>query len=143
MRSLRCALCLCASVVDFAPAAQWRAWPAVSAAVKVARARPEEALMRALICLAAATVLALPALAQPRPPAQRQAAPPPAPPAPPPGFFPCRTPAETCYVGVVAGPSQIAILFTNNPQAEGIEAKPVELSSAEAPGTALDLAASL
>ena len=104
--------------------------------------------MRALICLAAATVLALPALAQPRPPgqrppAQRQAAPPPAPPAPPPGFFPCRTPGETCYVGVVAGPSQIAILFTNNPQAEGIEAKPVELSSAEAPGTALDLAASL
>jgi len=137
-----------ASLVDFAPAAQWRAWPAVSGAIKVARRRPEEALMRALICLAAATVLALPALAQPRPPGQRpppqrQAAPPPAPPAPPPGFFPCRTAVETCYVGVVAGPSQIAILFTNNPQAEGIEAKPVELSSAEAPGTALDLAASL
>jgi len=134
--------------VDFAPAAQWCAWPAVPGAIKVARRRPEEALMRALICLAAATVLALPALAQPRPPgqrppAQRRAAPPPAPPAPPPGFFPCRTAAETCYVGVVAGPSQIAILFTNNPQAEGIEAKPVELSSAEAPGTALDLAASL
>jgi hypothetical protein len=134
--------------VDFAPSAQWRAWPAVPGEIKVARRRPEEALMRALICLAAATVLALPALAQPRPPgqrppAQRQAAPPPAPPAPPPGFFPCRTPGETCYVGVVAGPSQIAILFTNNPQAEGIEAKPVELSSAEAPGTALDLAASL
>jgi hypothetical protein len=142
-------LALCgASVVDFAAAAQWRAWPATGLAIKVARRRPEEALMRALICLAAVTAFALPALAQPRPPGQRAPAPrqqaqPPAPPAPPPGFFPCRTPAEVCYVGVVAGPSQIAILFTNNAQAEGIEAKPVELSSAEAPGTALDLAGSL
>jgi hypothetical protein len=104
--------------------------------------------MRALICLAAATALALPALAQQRPPgqrppAQRQPAQPAAPPAPPPGFFPCRTQGEVCYIGVVSGPSQLAILFTNNPQAEGIEAKPVELSSADAPGTALDLAQSL
>ena len=105
--------------------------------------------MRALIGLAALVALAVPSLAQqPRPPGQRP--PPgraqaqaPAPPAPPPGFFPCRAQAETCFVGVVTGPSQIAILFTNAPQAEGIEAKPVDLSSADAPGTALDLAGSL
>jgi hypothetical protein len=105
--------------------------------------------MRALICLAALAALTVPSLAQQqrppgsRPPAQRQQAQPPAPPAPPPGMFPCRTQAETCYIGVVSGPSQISVLFTNNPQAEGVEAKPVDLSSAEAPGTALDLAGSL
>jgi hypothetical protein len=103
--------------------------------------------MRALICLLALVPLTLPAAAQQRPPGQRppqrQQAQPPQPPAPPPGFFPCRTADEVCYVGVVSGPSQIAVLFTNNPQAEGIEAKPVDLSSAEAPGTPLDLAANL
>jgi hypothetical protein len=105
--------------------------------------------MRALICLAALAALTVPSLAQQprpqgsRPPAQRPQAQPPAPPAPPPGFFPCRTEGETCFIGVVTGPSQIAVLFTNAPQAEGIEAKPVDLSSAEASGSALDLAASL
>ncbi|HEX8168006.1 MAG TPA: hypothetical protein VF601_19735 [Beijerinckiaceae bacterium] len=109
--------------------------------------------MRALIGLAALAALTVPSLTQEslaqqaRPPgqrpAQRQQAQPPAPPAPPPGFFPCRTEGEVCYIGVVAGPSQIAVLFTNDQKAEGIEAKPVDLSSAEAPGTALDLAGSL
>jgi hypothetical protein len=99
--------------------------------------------MRALICLAALAALALPANAQQPRPGQRQQAQPPQPPAPPPGFFPCRTAEEICYVGVVSGPSQIAVLFTNNQQAEGIEAKPVDLSSADAPGTPLDLAANL
>ena len=104
--------------------------------------------MRSLICLAALTALILPAEAQqqPRPgqrPPQRQQAQPPPPPAPPPGFFPCRTAEEVCYIGVVTGPSQMAVMFTNNQQAEGIEAKPVDLSSAETPGTALDLAGSL
>jgi hypothetical protein len=103
--------------------------------------------MRLVLCAAALTALTLPTLAQQpqrppgqRPPAQRQQA---QPPQPPPGFFPCRTAEEVCYIGVVTGPSQLAVMFTNNQQAEGIEAKPVELSSAEAPGTPLDLAASL
>ena len=103
--------------------------------------------MRALICLAALAALTLPAAAQQRPggqrPPQRQQAQPPQPPAPPPGFFPCRSEGEICYIGVVTGASQMAVLFTNNQQAEGVEAKPVELSSAEAPGTPLDLAGSL
>ena len=104
--------------------------------------------MRALIGLAALAALTVPTLAQQRPPGQRppqgrQQAQPPAPPAPPPGMFPCRTEGETCFIGVVTGPSQIAVLFTNAQQAEGIEAKPVDLSSGDAPGTALDLAGSL
>ena len=104
--------------------------------------------MRSLICLAALTALILPAEAQqqPRPgqrPPQRQQAQPPPPPASPPGFFPCRTAEEVCYIGVVTGPSQMAVMFTNDQKAEGLEAKPIDLSSAEAPGTPLDLAASL
>jgi hypothetical protein len=108
----------------------------------------EEALMRALICLAALAALALPAHAQqqPRPgqrPPQRQQAQAPQPPAPPPGFFPCRTAEEVCYIGVVTGASQMMVMFTNDQKAEGIEAKPVDLSSAEAPGAALDLSANV
>jgi hypothetical protein len=107
----------------------------------------EEAFMRALICLATLAALALPANAQqPRPgqrPPQRQQAQPPQPPAPPPGFFPCRTAEEVCYIGVVTGPSQMQVMFTNDQKAEGIEAKPVDLSSADAPGASLDLAANL
>jgi hypothetical protein len=105
--------------------------------------------MRRLICLAALTALTLPALAQQpqRPPGQRppqrQQAQPPQPSAPPPGFFPCRTAEEICYIGVVTGPSQMAVMFTNDQKAEGLEAKPIDLSSAEATGTPLDLAASL
>ena len=105
--------------------------------------------MRALIGLAALAALTVPSLAQQprppgqRPPAQRPQAQPPTPPAPPPGMFPCRTEGETCFIGVVTGPSQIAVMFTNAPQAEGIEAKPVDLSSGDAPGAALDLAGSV
>jgi hypothetical protein len=98
--------------------------------------------MRALIAFAAVT-LALPVQAQqpqrppaPRPPAQAQA---PQPPAPPPGFFPCRTESETCYIGVVSGANQVSVLFTNNGQAQGIEAKPIDVLSGEAGGAALDL----
>lgn len=105
--------------------------------------------MRLALIIAALTGLAVPAFAQQprgtapaRPPAPAQAQPQ-QPPAPPPGFFPCRTEAEICYIGVVSGPSQAAILFTNNQQAEGIEAKPVELSSGDQPGQALDLGQSL
>lgn len=106
--------------------------------------------MRLALPLAALVALSLPALAQApqrppgqRPPAARQPAQPPQPPAPPPGFFPCRSADEVCYIGVVSGLSQLAVLFTNDPQAAGLEAKPLELSSAEAPGTPVDLAGSL
>lgn len=95
-------------------------------------------LSTSLILMAA---LALPAMAQPRPPAKGgpppQAAP--QPPAPLPGFFPCRSEAEICYVGVVTGPSQVAVLYTNNRESQGIDAKPVEVFQGEAPGTALPL----
>ena len=48
------------------------------------------------------------------------------------------------YLGVVTGPNQVAILFTNNPQAEGVESKPVDVLSSDTPaaagsGTPLDL----
>jgi hypothetical protein len=106
--------------------------------------------MRLALATALIAALTTPALAQTpqrpqgqRPPAQRQQAQPPTAPAPPPGFFPCRTAEEVCYVGVVSGPSHVALLFTNDPKVEAIDPKPVELSSAEAPGTPLDLARSL
>jgi hypothetical protein len=58
------------------------------------------------------------------------------PPAPPP-VFPCRTAQETCYLGVVVG-SQVAILFTNAPNAEGSD-KPVDVAGAD--GAKTDLGA--
>lgn len=109
--------------------------------------------MRLALSVAALAFLAVPSFAQQprgaapaRPAAPSQSARPPAPPqqppAPPPGFFPCRTEAEICYIGVVSGPSQIAILFTNNQQADNVGG-PVELSSGEQPGQPLDLGQSV
>ena len=70
-----------------------------------------------------------------RPPAAKGAAPA-QPPAPPP-VFPCRTAQETCYLGVVVG-SQVAILFTNAPNADGSD-KPVDVAGAD--GAKTDLGA--
>lgn len=76
--------------------------------------------------LAAALALAAaPALAQ----ARRAPAKPPAAPAQPAEpaaspIVPCRTAEEVCYLGIVVG-GQVAVLFTNAPNAQGIEAKPV------------------
>jgi hypothetical protein len=101
--------------------------------------------MRLALGLAVLIAAVSPVLAQPRGPAPKRPpqAQPPQPPAPPPGFFPCRTEGEVCYIGVVTGPSQVAILFTNDPQSEGIEPKPVDVSSGDQPGQALDLAGSV
>ena len=103
--------------------------------------------MRAVICVAALAVLVSSADAQQARPQGQQKAPAQAkaqqPPAPPP-LFPCRTAEEVCYLAVVTGPNQVAILFTNNPQADGIESKPVTVLSGDSPaaagsGTPLDL----
>jgi hypothetical protein len=104
--------------------------------------------MRTVICVAALAVLVSSADAQqPRPQGQQkppaQARPQPQPPAPPP-IFPCRTAEEVCYLGVVTGANQVAVVFTNNPQAEGVESKPVDVFSSDTPaaagsGTPLDL----
>lgn len=124
-----------------------------------------------LVLAAAAFALILPALAQqprqtparPAPPARTETAP-----EPPAGLFPCRTAGEICTIGIVTGPNQIAVLFTNAqptpppappaspaPPARGGPAgraaqapaaepdvvdKPVDVMSGDAPGTPLDLA---
>src|SRR4051812_50066637 len=96
--------------------------------------------MRLALCLAALIATTLPALAQqPRRPAPPRAPQPQAQqaPTPPPGFFPCRSEGEVCYIGVVTGPSQVALLFTNNPQSESSE--PIDVSSGDQPGQAVDL----
>jgi hypothetical protein len=89
---------------------------------------------------AALTLLLLsPASAQTQAPARSPAAKgaaPAQPPAPPP-VFPCRAAQETCYLGVVVG-SQVAILFTNAPNAEGSD-KPVDVAGAD--GAKTDLSA--
>ena len=103
--------------------------------------------MRAVIA-AALAALSLPALAQSqqnRPPAgQRPPAPAaqqPQPPSVPPVFL-CRTAEEVCTLGIVTGDSQIAVIFTNAPGAEGVD-KPVDVSSGDGPGTPLDLSKNL
>jgi type II secretory pathway pseudopilin PulG len=50
--------------------------------------------------------------------------------APAPGMFACRTEAEVCYVGIVITPSTVSVLYTNDPNGEGIEAKPVSVNLA-------------
>lgn len=95
--------------------------------------------MRKLIAAAAVAALVIPAAAQQGRPPGAQAKPPaqaqPQPPAPPP-VFPCRTAEEICFLGVVTGKSQIAVLFTNAPNAEGLDAKPIEVLSGDAPAAA-------
>ncbi|NNM72479.1 hypothetical protein [Enterovirga aerilata] len=91
--------------------------------------------------LAATLVLALSAgaaLAQPagRPQPGRPPAAQPQPPAPPP-IFPCRTEAETCFLGIVIG-SQLAVIYTNAENAAGLDAKPVDVLGAD--GAKADLA---
>jgi hypothetical protein len=109
--------------------------------------------MRTILSIAALAMLVASAEAQqPRPPSQpggqqkpapARAQPQPQQPAPPP-IFPCRTADEVCYLAVVTGPNQVAILFTNSQQADGLEAKPVNVLSSDTPaaagsGTPLDL----
>lgn len=59
----------------------------------------------------------------------------PGPPAIPP-IFPCRTAEEICFLAIVTGKSQIVVLFTNAAKAEGIDTKPIEVLSGDAPGAA-------
>lgn len=102
--------------------------------------------MRNLIAVAAFAALTVTSMApaeaqQARPPAA-QAKPPaqgaqPRTPAPqPPPVFPCRTAEEICFLAVVTGNSQVAVLFTNAEKVEGIDEKPVEVLSGDAPGAA-------
>lgn len=103
--------------------------------------------MRIALAAAALALLSVPALAQPaprqggsqgqgRPSAQQPAAQAPA--APP--IIACRTANEVCYVAVVVAPNQVAVLYTNAENGEGIEAKPIAVSSGDAGGAGLDMA---
>lgn len=86
--------------------------------------------LRALSCTAlllAAVAIGPAAAQQRRAPAKPTATP--AEPAPP-ALFPCRTAAETCYLGVVVG-TQVAVLYTNAPNAQGIDAKPLDVTAGE------------
>jgi len=108
--------------------------------------------MRNLIVTAALAALVAPAAAQQaRPPGAQKPAPsqqrPAQPPAPPP-VFPCRSAEEVCFLGVVTGNNEVAVLFTNAPQTEGIDAKPIAVMTGDSPGAAgsatkMDLAAHL
>lgn len=96
--------------------------------------------------LAATLALALPATAALAQPARAPAGAKPAPgkpgaaqaqpPAAPP-IFPCRTEGETCFLGVVIG-SQVAVVYTNAPNGESLDAKPVDLLGPD--GQKVDLA---
>jgi hypothetical protein len=106
--------------------------------------------MRYLITAVAFTALVTSAEAQQgkpqggqKPPAQAQQRAPQPPPPPP--IFPCRTSEEVCFLGVVTGNNEVLVIFTNAPQAEGIDAKPVAVLTGDSPGaagsaTAMDLA---
>ena len=101
--------------------------------------------MRAMIVMAAVAAFMTAASAQQgRPPGQAPKPPGPGaqprPTAPPP-IFPCRTAEEICFLGVVMGKNQVAVLFTNAEKAEGIDAKPIDVSTGDASAPApLDLA---
>jgi hypothetical protein len=101
--------------------------------------------MRKVVAVAAVALLVSSAAAQQgRPPGpQGKPLPQPAAPAPPP-IFPCRTAEEICFLGVVTGKNEIAVVFTNAEKADGIEAKPIPVTAAAAPGAVaalpLDLA---
>jgi hypothetical protein len=103
--------------------------------------------MRLVIIAAAVAALSLPAFAQQqRPPQQQQQQRPPAPPpqqaqpeepAAAPGMFACRTEAEVCFIAIVIGPNQVSVLYTNDPNADGVEQKPV--SAQPSPGSQANL----
>jgi hypothetical protein len=97
--------------------------------------------MRHLITAAALLALASSAEAQQsrtqaqKPPAQTQQKPSPQQPAPLPVFL-CRTAEEVCFLGIVTGKNEVAVVFTNAQQAEGIDAKPVAVLTGDSPGAA-------
>lgn len=101
--------------------------------------------MRILLASAFIAALSASAVAQqgrPAAPAKPAGAPPAQGQAQPAGptVFPCRTPDEICFLGIVTAPTQVSILFTNAPGAESIEATPVTVSAGEAGGAPLDMA---
>jgi len=101
--------------------------------------------MRKVVAVAAVALLVSSAAAQQGRPPGPQGKPPPQPAAPaPPPIFPCRTAEEICFLGVVTGKNEIAVVFTNAEKADGIEAKPIPVTAAAAPGAVaalpLDLA---
>lgn len=83
----------------------------------------------------ALAMLSLPAAAQraqqkqPAQPPQRGQAQP-APQEQGPALFPCRTAEEVCYLGIVVG-DKVAVIYTNNPAAEGLDA-PIDVSTGDA-----------
>lgn len=97
--------------------------------------------MRHLITAAALLALASSAEAQQgraqaqKPPAQTQQKPPAQPPPALPVFL-CRTAEEVCFLGIVTGKNEVAVVFTNAQQAEGIDAKPVAVLTGDSPGAA-------
>lgn len=98
--------------------------------------------MRNLIAVAALAALVSSAEAQqarPQGGGQKPAAPTqqPAPQPPPPlPVFPCRTAEEVCFLGVVTGDKEVLVVFTNAPQADGIDAKPIAVLTGDSPGAA-------
>ena len=103
-------------------------------------------MIRILVSAAFVVALSLPALAQQRPGGQPQRPPAPAQPAPAPqaqpqDVFPCRTPAEVCFLGIVIG-DKVAVLYTNAQQSEDIGDQPIDAFTDAASGgtpTRLDL----
>jgi hypothetical protein len=101
--------------------------------------------MRHVLAIAAMAALVSSAAAQQGRPPAPQAKPPaqPAAPALPP-IFPCRTAEEVCFLGVVTGKNEVVVVFTNAEKADGIDAKPIAVAAAAAPGAVaampLDLA---
>ena len=97
--------------------------------------------MRHLITVAAVAAFVSSAEAQQarpqggqKPPAQAQQKPQQQP-APLPIFL-CRTAEEVCFLGIVTGKNEILVVFTNAPQAEEIDAKPVAVLTGDSPGAA-------
>lgn len=99
--------------------------------IKIAPLAAAALAFAALLPVAAAQAQA--AKQPPRAPAAPAA--PQQPPAPPPAA-PCRTAEEVCYLGVVIG-SQVLVIYTNAPNATGLD-KPVDVLGAD--NSKLDLA---
>src|SRR5262245_27977687 len=102
--------------------------------------------MRLVIVTAAIAALSFPALAQQQRPQQQQQqrpaqqqqqqpqqqqAQPQQQDQPVPGMFACRTEAEVCHIAIVLGGAQVSVLYTNDPNADGIEEKPVAVQGAD------------